>query len=67
MVYNYFKQEAGYAVMWEERTGMPIQNTRIVMDVDDFHPVMYKETRDAWIDKMIETRDEYNRRKLFHS
>ena len=64
---NYFMQLAAYAVMWEERTGMPIQNTRIVMDVDDFHPVMYKETRDAWIDKMIETRDEYNRRKLFHS
>lgn len=63
---NYFMQLAAYAVMWEERTGMPIQQTRIVMDVDDFHPVMYKETRDAWIDKMIETRDEYNRRKLFH-
>ena len=45
---------------------MAINQTRIVMDVDDFHPVMYKETRDAWIDKMIETRDEYNRRKLFH-
>ena len=63
---NYFMQLAAYAVMWEERTGMPIQQTRIVMDVDNFHPVMYKETRDAWIDKMIETRDEYNRRKLFH-
>ncbi len=63
---NYFMQLAAYAVMWEERTGMPIQNTRIVMDVDDFHPVMYKETRDAWIDKLIETRDEYNRRQLFH-
>jgi len=63
---NYFMQLAAYAVMWEERTGMPIQQTRIVMDVDDFHPVMYKETRDAWIDKVIETRDEYNRRKMFH-
>jgi len=63
---NYFMQLAAYAVMWEERTGMAVQQTRIVMDVDDFHPVMYKETRDAWIDKMIETRDEYNRRKMFH-
>ena len=60
---NYFMQLAAYAVMWEERTGMPIQQTRIVMDVDDFHPVMYKETRDAWIDKMIETRDMYNERQ----
>ena len=63
---NYFMQLAAYAVMWEERTGMPIQQTRIVMDVDDSHPIVYKETRDAWIDKMIETRDEYNRRKMFH-
>lgn len=63
---NYFMQLSAYAVMWEERTGMPIQNTRIVMDVDDFHPVMYKETRDAWIDEMIKVRDEYNRRKMFH-
>jgi len=63
---SYFMQLAAYAVMWEERTGMPIQQTRIVMDVDDFHPVMYKETRDAWIDKMIEVRDQYNREQLFH-
>ena len=53
--------------MWEERTGMAVNNTRIVMDVDNFHPVMYKETRDDWIDLMIKTRDEYNRRKKFHS
>ena len=63
---NYFMQLAAYAVMWEERTGMAINQTRIVMDVDDFHPVMYKETRDAWIDEMIKWRDEYNRRQLFH-
>ena len=63
---SYFMQLAAYAVMWEERTGMPINQTRIVMDVDDFHPVMYKETRDAWIDKMIEVRDQYNREQLFH-
>tara|TARA_Y100001972_G_C7545263_1_gene274228 strand:- start:110 stop:781 length:672 start_codon:yes stop_codon:yes gene_type:complete len=64
---NYFCQLAAYAVMWEERTGMPVSNTRIVMDVDNFHPVMYKEKRDDWIDLMIETRDEYNRRQLMHS
>ena len=63
---SYFMQLAAYAVMWEERTGMAVNQTRIVMDVDDFHPVMYKETRDAWIDKMIEVRDQYNREKLFH-
>ena len=52
--------------MWEERSGMPCNATRIVMDVDDFHPVMYKETRDAWIDEFIKWRDEYNKRLMFH-
>ena len=63
---NYFMQLAAYAVMWEERTGMACNATRIVMDVDDFHPVMYKETRDDHIDEFIKWRDEYNRRELFH-
>ena len=59
---NYFMQLAAYAVMWEERTGMACNNTRIVMDVDNFHPVMYKENRDDWIDEMIKWRDIYNKR-----
>jgi len=59
---NYFMQLAAYAVMWEERTGMACNNTRIVMDVDNFHPVMYKENRDDWIDEMIKWRDIYNNR-----
>ena len=63
---NYFMQLAAYAVMWEERTGMACNATRIVMDVDDFHPVMYKETRDAHIEEFIKWRDEYNRRLTFH-
>ena len=58
-------QCAAYAIMWEERTGMACSNTRIVMDVDNFHPVMYKETRDDWIDKMIYWRDEYNKELMF--
>ena len=62
---NYFMQLSAYAVMWEERTGMACSNTRIVMDVDNFHPVMYKETRDDWIDKMIYWRDEYNKELMF--
>ena len=62
---NYFMQLSAYAVMWEERTGMPCNHTRIVMDVDNFHPIMYKETRDEWITKMIHWRDEYNKELMF--
>ena len=62
---NYFAQMAGYAVMWEERTGMPITNTVIVMDVDDHEPIIFREHRDNHIQLLIDTKKEYDRRQLF--
>ena len=62
---NYFAQMAGYAVMWEERTGMPITNTVIIMDVDDNEPLVFKEHRDNHIQLLLDTKKEYDRRKLF--
>lgn len=62
---NYFAQMSGYAVMFEERTGMPIVNTVIVMDVDDSEPLVFKEHRDNYIQLLIDTKKEYDRRKLF--
>lgn len=62
---NYFAQMSGYAVMFEERTGMPIVNTVIVMDVDDGEPLVFKEHRDNYIQLLIDTKKEYDRRQLF--
>ena len=62
---NYFAQMAGYAVMWEERTGMPITNTVIIMDVDDNEPLVFREHRDNHIGLLIDTIKEYKRRQLF--
>ena len=62
---NYFAQMSGYAVMFEERTGMPIVNTVIVMDVDNDEPIVFKEHRDNYIELLIETKKEYDRRKIF--
>jgi len=62
---NYFAQMSGYAVMFEERTGMPIVNTVIVMDVDNDKPIVFKEHRDNYIELLIETKKEYDRRKVF--
>ena len=62
---SYFAQMAGYAVMWEERTGMPIINTVIIMDVDDNEPLVFKEHRDNYINLLIDTKKEYDKRKLF--
>jgi len=63
---NYFAQMSGYAVMWEERTGMPITNTVVIMDVDDNEPLVFKEHRDNYIKLLIDTKKEYDRRQLFH-
>jgi genome maintenance exonuclease 1 len=62
---NYFAQMSGYAVMWEERTGMPITNTVIIMDVDAHEPLVFKEHRDNYIQLLIDTKKEYDRRQLF--
>jgi len=60
MVYNYFKQEAGYAVMWEERTGMPITQLVTIMAVDHDNPIVFVEHRDDWIDKLKDVISQYN-------
>lgn len=62
---GYFAQMAGYAVMWEERTNRPITNTVVIMDVDDNEPLVFKEHRDNHINMLINTKKEYDRRKLF--
>tara|TARA_B100002019_G_scaffold59522_2_gene51032 strand:- start:5520 stop:6194 length:675 start_codon:yes stop_codon:yes gene_type:complete len=62
---GYFAQMAGYAVMWEERTNRPITNTVVIMDVDDNEPLVFKEHRDNHIQLLLDTKQEYDRRKLF--
>lgn len=62
---NYFAQMSGYAIMWEERTGMPITNTVVIMDVDDNEPSVFKEHRDNYSKLLTDTIAEYRRRKLF--
>ena len=63
---NYFAQASAYAIMFEERTGMAIPNTVILMDVDDYGPVVFKEHRDNYTKLLLDTKAEYDRRKLFH-
>lgn len=67
MVPNYFAQASAYAIMFEERTGLPITNTVILMDVDDNSPVVFKEHRDNYTDLLFKTIEEFKRRKLFSS
>ena len=59
-VTNYFMQEAAYAIMWEERTGMPITNLVTIMDIDNQEPMVYIEHRDNWTTSLLETIELYH-------
>lgn len=56
---NYFIQEAAYAIMWEERTGIPITQLVTLMTVDHHGPQVFIEHRDRWVDDLHETIEEY--------
>jgi genome maintenance exonuclease 1 len=58
-VKNYFMQEAGYAVMWEERTGMPITQLVTIISVDNNEPQVFIEHRDNWINSLKDTIKKY--------
>jgi len=61
---SYFMQCAAYAIMWEERTGMPIKQLVVCIAGDEGSQV-FVEDRDNWTKELIDTINEYNRRKLF--
>ena len=61
-VENYFMQEAAYAVMFEERTNIPITQLVTIIAVDEEEPQVFIEHRDNWTKKLLETIAEYERR-----
>lgn len=58
---NYFQQCSAYAVMWEERTGIPINNIVVVIAVDGEDPQVFEEKRDNYIYECVETIARYRR------
>jgi hypothetical protein len=64
-VENYFIQESAYAIMWEERTGIPITQLVTIIAVDDEEPQVFIEHRDNHTEKLLSTIKEYNNRKMF--
>lgn len=56
---NYFMQESAYAIMWEERTGMPITQLVTIISVDDSNPQVFVEHRDNWTRPLQETIAQY--------
>lgn len=64
-IHTYFMQEAAYAIMVEERTGLPITRLVTIMAVDFSEPLVFIQKRDDWTKPLLETIAEYNRRKLY--
>ena len=65
-VQSYFMQEAAYAIMYEERTGMPISRLVTLMAVEgSSEPLVFLEKRDDWTDQLHRTIHEYKTRRLF--
>tara|TARA_B100001559_G_C16424112_1_gene586512 strand:+ start:426 stop:1097 length:672 start_codon:yes stop_codon:yes gene_type:complete len=60
---SYFMQSTAYAIMWEERTGIPINQIVVVIAVDNEEPQIFIEKRENWTEKLIQTIAEYNSRK----
>jgi len=60
-IHGYFMQTAAYAVMFEERTGIPVGKLVIIMSVDDEKPLLFIEKRDDWIHRFIELRQDYSK------
>lgn len=53
---NYFAQCAAYAIMYEERTGTPIDRTVVLIAVDGDEPQIFIENRDNYTDYLLESK-----------
>jgi len=56
---SYFMQCAAYAIMYEERTGIPISKLVILIAVEDENPQVFVEKRDNWVKELLKCRDSY--------
>ena len=57
---GYLMQASAYAIMYEERTGIPVNQTVIIIGVDDEPvPQVFIQKRDAYVPQLLETRKRY--------
>lgn len=64
---NYFMQESAYAIMWEERTNLPITQLVTIISVDNHEPQIFVEHRDTWVRPLRETIAKYNEENSHNS
>tara|TARA_B100001094_G_C18096791_1_gene753439 strand:+ start:459 stop:1130 length:672 start_codon:yes stop_codon:yes gene_type:complete len=56
---NYFMQASCYAVMYEERTEIPVSRTVVIIAVDGSEPQVFVENRDNFIEEFVDARVSY--------
>jgi len=59
-ILNYFMQCSAYAVMFEERTGIPIPRIAILVAVENDQPQLFVKKRNEYIDMFISYRKKYD-------
>jgi len=59
MCHSYFMQGAFYAHAYEERTGIPINNIVIIMAVENEEPLLFRETKERWLEPLNQVRHKY--------
>ena len=57
--YNYFAQCTAYAIMYEERTTIPIDQVVIIVAVESEEPQLFIEKRDSWVHRIWEAQKMY--------
>ena len=62
-VTSYFMQEAFYAIAWEERTGIPIDQLVTLITVDGGMSQVFIEKRDDWVEPLKDVISQYGERK----
>jgi len=58
---NYFMQCTAYAIMFEERTGIPIPTIAVLICVEGDDPQIFIEKRDNYAEKLLNLRLDYER------
>lgn len=58
---SYFMQAAGYSIMFEERTKIPVANIVIIVAVEGMPTQVFHEKRDNWAKQLLTCRDQYEK------
>lgn len=56
---NYFAQAAAYGIMYEERTGIPVSQSVILIAVEGHEPQIFVEKRDDHLDLLFKAREQW--------